>query len=79
MDNHTVGHYTTAVSTGPTLRGAEHFPSTSYFFFAWCVHSVHIFLLHNSNTDETQIPKQLTDNYCIRSPSYRIVLIIEEK
>ena len=30
--NHRVGHYTTGVSTCPTLRGAEHFPSTSYFF-----------------------------------------------
>jgi len=32
MDNHTVGHYTTGVSTLPTLRRAKHFPSTSYFF-----------------------------------------------
>jgi len=46
MDNHTVGHYTTGVSTCPALRGTRHFPSTSYFFYAWCVHSVHIFLLH---------------------------------
>jgi len=30
--NHTVGHYTTGVSMCPTLRGARHFPSTSYFF-----------------------------------------------
>jgi len=30
--NHTVGHYTTGVSTYPALRGARHFPSTSYFF-----------------------------------------------
>ena len=37
------------------------------------VDSVHIFLLHNSKTDETQIPKQLTNNYCIRSPPYRSV------
>ena len=50
------------------MRGAKHFPSTSYFFNAWCVHSVHIFLLHKSNTDETQIPKQFTNNYCIWSP-----------
>ena len=71
MDNHTVGHYTIGVSTCPTLRGAKHFPSTSYFFYAWCVRSVHIFLLHKSNTDETQIPKQLTNNYCIPSPPYR--------
>jgi len=32
MDNHTVGHYTTGVSTCPALRRARHFPSTSYFF-----------------------------------------------
>jgi len=32
MDNHTVAHHTTGVGTCPTLRGAEHFPSTSYFF-----------------------------------------------
>jgi len=32
MDNHTVGRYTTGVSTCPTLRGARHFSSTSYFF-----------------------------------------------
>jgi len=32
MDNHAVGHYTTGVSMCPALRGAEHFPSTSYFF-----------------------------------------------
>ena len=65
MDNHTVGYYTTGVSTCPTFRGARHFPSTSYFCIAWCVHSVHIFLLHKSNTDETQTPKQFTNNYCI--------------
>ena len=70
--NHTVGHYTTGVSTCPALRGARHFPSTCYFFTAWCVQSVHIFLLHKSNTGETQTPKQFTDNYCIWSP-YRSV------
>ena len=32
MGTHTAGHYTTGVSTCPTLRGARHFPSTSYFF-----------------------------------------------
>ena len=43
--NHTVGHYTTGVSTCPALRGARHFPSTSCFLclvctqcfcWAWC-------------------------------------------
>jgi len=29
--NHTVGHHTTGASTRPALRGARHFPSTSYF------------------------------------------------
>jgi len=33
MDNHIVAHHTTGVRTCPTLRGAKHFPSTSYFFF----------------------------------------------
>jgi len=33
MDNHTVGHYTTGVSTCPALRRARRtYPSTSYFF-----------------------------------------------
>ena len=72
MDNHRVGHYTTGVSTCPALRGLRHFFSTSYLFIAWCVHSVHIFLLHKSNTGETQTPKHFTDNYCIWSP-YRSV------
>ena len=40
MDNHTVGHYTTGVSACPALRGARPFPA---LFYAWCVHSVHIF------------------------------------
>jgi len=31
MNNHTVGHYTTGVSTCPALRGVRHFPGTSYF------------------------------------------------
>ena len=31
--NHTAGHYTTGVSTCPALRGAKHFPSTSYFLY----------------------------------------------
>jgi len=72
MDNHTVGHCTTGVITYPALRGLRHFPSTSYFFIAWCVHSVHVFLQHKRNTDETQTPKHFTDNYCIWSP-YRSV------
>jgi len=32
MDNYTVAHHTTGVSTCPALRGARHFPNTSYFF-----------------------------------------------
>ena len=69
MDNHTVGHYTTGVSTCPALREVRHFPSTSYCVIAWCFH---IFLLHKSNTGETQTPKHFMDNYCIWSP-YRSV------
>ena len=41
--NHTVGHYTTGVSTCPALRGARHFPSTSYFLCLVCTQCPHIF------------------------------------
>jgi len=37
-----------------------------------CTQCPHI-LLHKSNTGETQTPKQFTNNYCIRSSSYRSV------
>jgi len=40
MDNHTVAHHTTSISTCPTLRGAKHFPSTSYFFLILGVYTV---------------------------------------
>jgi len=40
---------------------------------ALCVHSVHIFLLNKSTTDETQTPKQFPENYCIWSPPCRSV------
>jgi len=54
MDTHTVAHHTTGVSTCPTLRGAKHFPALLTFQSLVCsLHSVHIFLLHKSNTDET--------------------------
>ena len=39
--NHTVGHYTTGVSTCPALRGARHFPSTSYFLCLVCTQCPH--------------------------------------
>ena len=43
MDNHTVGHYTTGVSTCPALRRARPNLSQHFLlFYAWCVHSVHI-------------------------------------
>jgi len=73
MDIHAVAHHTTGVSTCPTLRGAKHFNRTPYFVHTWCVHSVHIFLLHKSNTDVMQTPRQFTKNYCSWSPSYRSV------
>ena len=41
--NHTVGHYTTSVSTRLALRGARHFPSTSYFLCLVCTQCAHIF------------------------------------
>jgi len=28
-----------------------------------------MFLLHKTNADEMQTPKQITDNYCIWSPT----------
>jgi len=40
MDNHTVAHHTSGVSTCPTLRGAKNFPSTSYFFLMLGVYTV---------------------------------------
>jgi len=45
MDNHTLAHHTTGISTCPTLRGAKHFPSTSYFFSLClvCTQCPHIF------------------------------------
>ena len=49
MDNHTVGHYTTGVSMCPTLWGSKHFPSTSYFFYAWCVQCPNIFTKQKQN------------------------------
>jgi len=52
-------------------EGQNTFPAL--LFFAWCVHSIHIFLLHKSNTDEKQILKQLTNDHCIWSPPYRSV------
>jgi len=38
-----VRHYTTDVSTCPALRGARHFPSTSYFLCSVCTQCPHIF------------------------------------
>jgi len=72
MDIHTVAHYITGVSTCPTMRGAKHSPSTFYFMLGVYTVSTY-FLLHKSDTDETQTPKQFTDNCCIWSPSYRSV------
>jgi len=43
MDTHTLGHYTTGVSTCPALREARHFPSTSYFLCLVCTQCPHIF------------------------------------
>jgi len=71
MDNHTVGHYTTGVSTCPALRRARPIPALLTFLCLVCTQSPHT-LLHKSNTGETQSPKQFTDNYCICSP-YRSV------
>jgi len=69
--NHTVG------ITQPVLVHVQPWEEQGTFparltFYAWCVHSNHIFLLHKSNTDETQSPKQFTDSYCIWPP-YRSV------
>jgi len=71
MDNHTVGHYTTGVSTCLALRRARPIPTLLTFLCLFCTQCPHI-LLHKSNTGETQTLKQFTDNYCICSP-YRSV------
>jgi len=65
MDSRTVVYYITGVITCPTLRGVKHFPNTSYFFLMLGVYTLSTyFLLHKSNTDKTQTPKQCTNNYC---------------
>jgi len=46
MYKHTVTHHTTGVSTCPTLRGAKHFPSTSYFFLMLGVYTVSTFFYY---------------------------------
>jgi len=69
MDNPTVGHYTTGVSTCPALRRARPIPALLTFLCLVCTQCPHI-LLRKSNTGETQTPKQFTD--CICSP-YRSV------
>ena len=37
--SHTAAHYRIGVCTWPTLRGAKHFNSTSYFLYAWFVYT----------------------------------------
>jgi len=71
MDNHTVGHYTTGVSTCPALRRARPIPALLTILCLVCTQCPHT-LLHKSNTGETQTPKQFTDNYCICSPGVLI-------
>jgi len=71
MDNHTVEHYTTGVSTCPALRRARPIPALLTFLCLVCTQCPHV-LLHKSNTGETQTPKHFTDDYCICSP-YRSV------
>jgi len=71
MNNHTVGHCTTGVSTCPALRRARLIPALLTFLCLVCTQCPHI-LLRKSNTGEAQTPKQFTDNYCICSP-YRSV------
>jgi len=59
MDNHTVGHYTTGVSSCPTLRGSKHFPSTSHFLLCLvCTQCPNIFTTQkqywwDANTETT--------------------------
>ena len=75
--NLTVGHYTTGVSTCPALRGARHFPSTSYFLCLVCPHSPHIFATqkqHWWDANSKTIYRQLLHLAFIRE-----CWIIEEK
>jgi len=76
MGIHTVAHHTTGVSNlhMSNLESSKTLSQHFLLFYAWCIHSVHTFLLHKSNTDETQTPKQFTDNYNdIWSPLYKSI------
>ena len=58
------------VCTCPTWRGAKHFNSVSSFLYSSCAHISHTFFYYTKAIDEMQTPKQLTNKYCIWSPSY---------
>jgi len=76
MGIHTVTHYTTGISNlhMSNLESSKTLSQHFLLFYARCIHSVHIFLLHESNTDKTQTPKQFTDNYnYIWSPPYKSI------
>ena len=80
MDSHTVAYYITSVSTHPTLRGVKHCTKTCSFFYAWCVHIVHMFYYtiailmkrkdqNNSWTLEHKIGIDLTASSTLKKPS----------
>jgi len=74
MVSQTEAHCRIDVCTWPTLTGAKRFNNISYSFYASHVHIAHTFISpHRGNSDETRIPNQLTNNYCICSPSYKSV------
>ena len=80
MDSHTEAHYLIGVSTSPAMRRAKHFASTSYFFYAWTVHIIHIFFTTQNqywwDANNETIHQQL--GYCIWSPSYRIIELLRK-
>jgi len=58
MDNHTVVHHTTGVSSCPTLRGPKHFPALLIFLCLMCTQCPHNFTAQkkywwDANTETT--------------------------
>ena len=70
---HTAAHCIIGVCTWPTLRGAKHFPITSYFFCAWFVYIAHSFFTTQKQLLVRRTPKQCTNKYYSWSPAYRSV------
>ena len=72
MGNHTVGHYTTGVSTCPALRRARPIPALLTFLCLVCTQCPHI-LLRKSNTGETQTPKHFRNIIWFTTAALRLM------